>query len=223
MNRRSIVYGQRKNGTKFPAEISISKIKVNGKLEFTAIVRDISERELLLEELHHQATTDGLTGAKNRLFFEQELKLLVKRVPSYHADLSLLLIDLDHFKLVNDSHGHGVGDQVLIGFVQAVADVLDESHTFARYGGEEFIILLPDFTQIQANELAQNICRICADKRHVRNITSTVSIGVSAFNPELDDCESFIHRADMALYQAKSQGRNQVQIHICDSSSKEHS
>jgi len=221
MSRRSIVYGQRKDGSKFPAEISISKIKVNTKLEFTAIVRDISERERLLEELHHQATTDGLTGIKNRLFFEQALTQTMKRSAQSNSSLAILLIDLDHFKLVNDNHGHAIGDRVLITFAQSVGALLDEHQLFARYGGEEFIVLLPDLSQTQAHDIAQQICVTCANQKHPKGIRSTVSIGVSLYNQLIDDNDSFIHRADMALYQAKAQGRNQVQFKTCDYLSNE--
>ena len=221
MSRRSIVYGQRKNGSKFPAEISISKMNVNGKSEFTAIVRDISERERLLEELHHQATTDGLTGIKNRLFFEQELTQTMKRSAQSNSSLAILLIDLDNFKLVNDNHGHAIGDRVLITFAQTVGALLEEHQLFARYGGEEFIVLLPELSQTQAHDNAQLIFVTCANQKHDKGVRSTVSIGVSLYNRAIDDNDSFIHRADMALYEAKAQGRNQVQFKTCDYISSE--
>ena len=124
MSSRSIVYGQRKDNTMFPAEISISKMKVNSKLEYTAIVRDISEQSRLLEELQLQAMTDGLTGLKNRIFLDKVLKREIEQIEHSRSDLSLLLIDIDHFKTVNDSYGHAVGDQVLVGFAKIITNMI---------------------------------------------------------------------------------------------------
>jgi diguanylate cyclase (GGDEF)-like protein len=213
MSSCSIVYGQKKNGSIFPAEISISKIMVSSKLEFTAIVRDISERSRLLEELQHQAMTDGLTGLKNRLFLDKELE---REIEQTNNTLSLLLIDLDHFKLVNDGHGHAVGDNVLIGFSKTVSSLLKPHHTFARYGGEEFIVLLPDTNQQQAIKIANELCLACANKVHINDIKCTVSIGVSVFESGVDDADSLIQRADIALYKTKSAGRNCAKFKSCD-------
>ncbi|NRA72456.1 MAG: diguanylate cyclase [Gammaproteobacteria bacterium] len=213
MSARNVVYGQRKDGSTFPAEVSISKMQVDSKVEFTAIVRDISERSRLLEELQHQATTDVLTGLKNRVYLDKELDNEILRLECCTRPLSLLMLDIDHFKLVNDNHGHAVGDQVLICFSKTIQALLQQHHVFARYGGEEFIILLPDETVEQAIKIANNIRQACCDKLHVNDIKCTVSIGVSLFTPNSDNADSFIKRADIALYQAKAQGRNCVKFH----------
>ena len=212
MSSRSIVYGQRKDNTMFPAEISISKMKVNSKLEYTAIVRDISEQSRLLEELQLQAMTDGLTGLKNRIFLDKVLKREIEQIEHSRSDLSLLLIDIDHFKTVNDSYGHAVGDQVLVGFAKIITNILDEGFTFARYGGEEFVILLPGVNQQLAHEIANNICDISRAEVHINKITCTVSVGVSVFNPGGDSADTLLHRADIALYKAKAAGRDCVEL-----------
>ena len=145
----------------------------------------------------------------------------MKRSAQSNSSLAILLIDLDNFKLVNDNHGHAIGDRVLITFAQTVGALLEEHQLFARYGGEDFIVLLPELSQTQAHDIAQRICVTCANQKHAKGVRSTVSIGVSLYNRAIDDNDSFIHRADMALYEAKAQGRNQVQFKTCDYISSE--
>jgi diguanylate cyclase (GGDEF)-like protein/PAS domain S-box-containing protein len=217
MMERSVIYGLRKNGTEFPAEITISKIDVIGEMEYTAIVRDVSERTRLLDELERSATTDPLTGLKNRACLTDKMDELITVNKRYGHTFSIILIDLDHFKQINDSHGHDVGDEVLKRFAQRVLPLFREVDLLARYGGEEFVGLLPD-TQLEgAAELAERLRKTIEDRKIDANdqgdVKFTVSIGVAQFGVN-DDARTIFKRSDGALYRAKEAGRNRVE---CDS------
>jgi len=166
-------------------------------------------------ELEHLNTLDGLTGLKNRAFFDQTLKQDMKRAVRFQSHLSLLLIDIDHFKKINDVHGHLVGDECLRRLSALLQELIRrETDTVARYGGEEFVVILPDNNREQALIIAEKI----RQDVEVMNLLSgktqislTVSLGVSSTVPEIGASEvAFIERADNNLYKAKHNGRNQV-------------
>jgi len=209
MSSRSIVYGQHKNGSIFPAEISISKIDVDGEMEFTAVVRDISERSQLLEQLHHQANTDSLTGVFNRLYLNTQLAKYIDYAQKEQWPLTLLMIDLDNFKQINDIAGHAGGDDVLRAFVLEAGRAINVAHTLGRYGGEEFIVLLQKQDLDTALEQAERV-RIACQNNRVKDIQYTVSIGVVELSLG-EVLHQFVDRADKALYLAKRLGRNRVQ------------
>jgi diguanylate cyclase len=168
-----------------------------------------------LEQARHAAYIDALTGILNRRGFDQELAQLVQQADAKPTEFSLLIMDIDHFKAVNDEHGHLAGDKVL----QALAYLLN-THTkggdsTARFGGEEFAVLLPQ-TQIEdAEKVAQNI-RSHVEKMVLKRPRTgellsaiTASIGVGSYRPG-ETANELIHRCDKALYQAKKLGRNRV-------------
>lgn len=177
-----------------------------------ALRREVSERQRLQEDLEHLANTDGLTGLSNRRFFMHQLAGELARRQRYGHPLSLLMLDLDHFKQVNDQWGHGVGDEALRRFADSVQCCLRTQDLAGRLGGEEFAILLPETGENVARPVAE---RIRARMEHTPIATTeghchvTVSIGVTQAE-DSDDLESLLRRADEAMYAAKERGRNRV-------------
>ena len=179
-------------------------------LLLTAIGGSLMATDQLRAELEHLASKDSLTGAlTRRAFFEQAENELARSRRS-HQPVSLLALDLDHFKDVNDQHGHQTGDRVLADFVQRAQAMLRRPTLFARFGGEEFIALLPDTDQPEAWQVAE---RIRTSSNMQTDLPSThVSIGQATYRPSTEETLSqLINRADKALYRAKAHGRNRVE------------
>jgi diguanylate cyclase (GGDEF)-like protein len=167
------------------------------------------------EGLIRFAFTDFLTGLKTRGYFEQQLDLEIKRAERKRTPIALLMIDIDHFKSLNDTYGHHVGDQVLRDVSAVLMKELREVDTAARYGGEEFVIVLPETNTAGAMQVANRIRRgveqakfFAGSPRQVEHLT--ISIGVAIFEQDAQTKRELIESADAALYAAKSAGRNQV-------------
>lgn len=167
------------------------------------------ELQQAMAELERAAGTDRLTGAWNRRRFEEGAAILISLARRRKGPVSMLLFDLDHFKRVNDEHGHAVGDEVLTETVRRVREHLRESDALVRWGGEEFIVLTPVTRLEGALSLAENIRLAVAAHPFPKIGHLTLSIGVAEFAPGMD-LESWIRSADDAMYHAKSQGRNRV-------------
>jgi diguanylate cyclase (GGDEF)-like protein/PAS domain S-box-containing protein len=216
MDERSRVHGRHKDGTLFPVEIAISKMNVDGMVEFTAVIRDITDRVRLLELLERQAATDPLTGLANRREFFEVARSQFAAAQKDGTAVSIQMIDVDHFKLVNDTHGHDGGDEVLRLLARVGQQTVRHLDVFARYGGEEFIVLMPETDHAQAVAMAERI-RLIFDRQSFVHTWSrepvpfTISTGVATLRASDEDIESIIKRADEALYRAKDGGRNRVQ------------
>jgi len=213
MDERNRVFGLHRDGTLMPVEAAISKINVNGRLEFTAIMRDISDRIRLMDLLQKEAATDELTGLPNRRTFMDTAANLFQSSES----VSLLLLDIDHFKKVNDTYGHDAGDEVLRALADGGRTYSRANDVFARIGGEEFAVLLPETDLEQACAIAEKL-RMAFERQDLRHfwltsdpIPFTVSIGVATRVPSEDRVEEVLKRADQALYRAKEGGRNRVE------------
>lgn len=174
--------------------------------------------------LEHETHTDPLTGVYNRRFMEQRLREEVSKARRYDFELALLMLDLDHFKRVNDELGHQAGDQVLIEISNLFDCELRDSDILARYGGEEFLIIATNTAPTAAAALAERL-RICIEAHTFltdfseaaqQGIHITVSIGVASFADSSNDEESLIKLADRNLYRAKHGGRNQVVAGVPD-------
>ena len=166
-------------------------------------------------QLQEQATTDSLTGIFNRRHFLELAEREFQRTLRYKDDLSLLMIDLDFFKKVNDHHGHAAGDKVLIGFTDICRKNLREIDIFGRLGGEEFAILLPQTSINEAKITAERLRSLVAQSdmdTGNQKLRMTISIGVASLKPEEDKLSAVLKRADDAVYEAKRNGRNQVAL-----------
>ncbi|MDO6445741.1 GGDEF domain-containing protein [Colwellia sp. 1_MG-2023] len=177
----------------------------------TIFINQIESNE---EQLRLQATTDSLTGIANRRYFFEKLNQLIFQEKEYPRPLSILLIDFDHFKQINDKYGHFSGDICLTEICTLTTSLLREQDIFARLGGEEFVIALPETTLQEANQIAERI-RLNISEHNIMlpqqpNFNCSVSIGIASnANPD-DDLDKILLHADEALYQAKSYGRNRT-------------
>jgi diguanylate cyclase (GGDEF)-like protein len=167
-----------------------------------------------LKETQHLAITDSLTQLHNRRHLYTLGKLEFKRAQRHATPLSLLMIDIDHFKKINDSYSHATGDQVLVDFAQELRKKTRDIDIIGRYGGEEFVVILPSTPQKDAAELAERLRHQIEEKitpaTADEKMMITVSIGVASLDEEIHSLESLLDTADTALYEAKRSGRNRV-------------
>jgi two-component system cell cycle response regulator len=179
------------------------------------------ERNRMMEKLQKLAVTDGLTGLFNSRHFFTQLELEVDRSSRYKHPLSLLLIDIDHFKDYNDSFGHLEGDKVLVRFSQILRSCLRANDSAFRYGGEEFTVILPETGAEMARTVAQRIRTAVETEIFTpptgRSVSKTISIGVTECCPS-EEMTAFINRADAAMYLSKQNGRNRVSVLLADPS-----
>lgn len=171
---------------------------------FIGIITDLQQK------LEMQATIDPLTGALNRRQLEEFIETAIAQHGRSGAPASVLILDLDHFKSINDEYGHAIGDAVLKDVVTAISSRNRRADRLFRIGGEEFLLLLPDTGQSAAIGVAETMRQLIESGPLVPERTVTVSIGVSELSPG-DTMESWLKRADDALYRAKQQGRNVVE------------
>jgi diguanylate cyclase (GGDEF)-like protein len=180
-------------------------------LKNTQLKKEILARHKIEKELVHLATIDPLTSIPNRRKFDDVLHYELNRDSRYKNKLSLIFCDLDYFKLINDGHGHKIGDDVLKEFTQLVCRNIRKTDIFARWGGEEFILLLPE-TDIQtALRTAEKLRKKTREFDFSYIEMMTASFGVTQFI-DGDDEATFIKRADDALYIAKKNGRDRVEV-----------
>ena len=199
-------------------EISASVVRDAEDRERDTVVgvfADVTERKTMLEEMCRLARTDSLTGLWNRGYFMELAEREAARSRRMDGPLSLLILDVDFFKNVNDSHGHDAGDKALTGLADTLTRAVREVDVVARYGGEEFVVLLPDTPDREAcavaGRIAECVRRTPLDCGQVR-LSLTVSIGLASLERE-DDLDNLLKFADIALYAAKKKGRDRVEVY----------
>jgi diguanylate cyclase (GGDEF)-like protein/PAS domain S-box-containing protein len=215
--------GQRRDGVLIDIEAHSSVMQMGGKSVLISLMIDITERirvereiQALQDQLREQAIRDPLTGLYNRLplneFFDRELRMAQRR----RQPISMVLVDLDHFKTVNDTYGHQAGDEVL----RVLGDLIRQSYRASdipcRYGGDEFLILVPDMALELACERTEHLRKALEETSivHGTSLTHiTASFGVATFPQHGDTPDALIAAADRALYTAKKCGRNQVKCY----------
>jgi diguanylate cyclase (GGDEF)-like protein len=165
--------------------------------------------EIASKRLEKIATTDMLTGAYNRHFLVDQVTGEIAEARRYGQKIGLLMLDIDHFKHINDQFGHVAGDQVLKDLVTRIQEQLREADTLARWGGEEFLVLLPHCTLDDTLGLAEKLRKLIADSAFPDVGSVQISIGASEYRPRETFIE-WLNRTDQALYRAKSEGRNTV-------------
>ena len=200
-----------KNGSRVAAEMQvIPHLDENGRVvEILGVTRDITERKVFEAELRRLAVTDPVTGVWNRRHGEELLSADLSAAHDDGQSLSLLMLDVDNFKAINDTRGHQAGDRVLVEIGRRLVAVCRDTDMVARWGGEEFVILLRDCTLQEGVRIAEEIRATIADTPFIDAGAVTVSIGVAEATPR-DDLTSWVARADEALYEAKGSGRNTV-------------
>ncbi len=197
----------------------------NGKINVCIIIKDVTEYvnfSRKIEEMKDMTKTlveianyDALTSIANRGYIESQLKQEFSRAKRYRSEFSLLILDIDHFKNVNDDHGHLAGDEVLKQLSETLSEQIRESDLFGRFGGEEFIVILPnaseDETTIVAEKLRLSVEKLVITYKSI-DINVTISQGVTQYSPDIKDYLQMLHDADLALYHSKKNGRNQTSL-----------
>ncbi|WP_067461103.1 GGDEF domain-containing protein [Actinomadura macra] len=177
------------------------------------------QRSLMHQQLQAAARTDSKTGLLNAATWQREAGTELSRAQRTHDPLALLLIDIDHFKRVNDTHGHLVGDQVLVGVASTLCHQLRDYDVVGRFGGEEFVVLLPGTDTVEACRVAERLrgrVRRLAVPAEEGTVAVTVSVGVSLLRTHGEDLIELLASADLALYRAKSSGRDRVCLPALD-------
>ncbi|HEY8210486.1 MAG TPA: GGDEF domain-containing protein [Myxococcaceae bacterium] len=165
------------------------------------------------DEIYRLTTVDGLTQISNRRFFEEALEREISRCNRYNREMSLVLIDLDHFKQINDRYGHLAGDTVLKQIASAIQRKIRKEDVFARYGGEEFALILPEVDLKGAASMAEKVRKLVGGHKFEfdgQRIPVTVSAGVAVLTDTQREPADVVRAADARLYEAKSTGRNKV-------------
>ncbi|RDE24433.1 EAL domain-containing protein [Motiliproteus coralliicola] len=211
------IWNKRKDGTLFPEWLSISAIKgANGDIEeYVAVFTDITQHKENEEQIRYQANYDALTGLPNRTLLSDRLKQAIASAKREQWMLGILFLDLDHFKVVNDTFGHAVGDELLQLVAARIKACLRESDTIARFGGDEFVILLQDIAETDsvaqvATYIIDQITR--GFSLNGREISIGASIGITIYPDDAANADTLLQNADMAMYQAKERGRSTYQF-----------
>ena len=206
--------GRHKNGTEFPIELTVGTHRIDGGQIHVGVIRDITERKLNEDNLRKLANTDGLTGVLNRRSFTDEGNRLFTLAERHDRHLAVLMIDADHFKSVNDNHGHDIGDVVLKLLAREVSLALRSTDVFGRLGGEEFAALLPETDPAGAEELAWKIVEtvrgLSVPLPDGKSLKFTVSVGIGCRNKAISSLDALMKESDNALYVAKHSGRNRA-------------
>lgn len=193
------------------ANIALAFFRLNRRLKI-----QISESDALRGELEQMAFTDFLTGVANRRYFIKSFNSELERIKRYKTEMALVEIDLDHFKNINDTHGHLFGDSALCHFVKMTQSILRHNDIFGRTGGEEFCVVLPETDMIGAKVFAERLM-VKLDETPIphdnKKVILSASMGISNVTPN-DTAEEVIGRADEALYEAKNSGRHAIRFKI---------
>jgi len=207
---------RKKNGDLYWEDASMSPIKNEQGVitHFVGVKEDITERKQEEETMRQLAYHDPLTGLPNRLLFKDRLTIALAQANRNRQKLAVMLFDLDHFKDVNDTLGHSVGDQLLKAVGKRLTGLLRKNDTVARMGGDEFLLLLPEMKKLEdASTIAKRVMGTVR-KPYVINgykLRITASIGVAVYPDDGQDDDSLMNHADNAMYRAKKDGRNTYQ------------
>ncbi|MBI3726782.1 MAG: EAL domain-containing protein [Burkholderiales bacterium] len=216
----ALLRNYRKDGTQFWNELHISPVKdATGAAttHFVSVINDVSERVNYQKELEYQATHDSLTGLANRNLLNDRITQAIAWAKRQDLSVGLMLLDLDHFKLINDASGHGAGDEMLKQVANRLSHCVRETDTVARLGGDEFVIILTDLPEtgdvdIVAEKILAALSRPFEINGH--DVFVTASIGISLYPRDGDHGEILLRYADIAMYRVKEHGRNSVRQFI---------
>jgi diguanylate cyclase (GGDEF)-like protein/PAS domain S-box-containing protein len=215
INKRIEITALDRDGREFPVELAVVPLYRDDAVSFCAFIRDIRERKKAEETIRHLAYHDVLTGLPNRVLFEERLRIELAQARRSRQKVAVMCLDLDRFKIVNDTVGHSGGDQLLQEVASEFAETIREGDAVARVGGDEFSFLLPGVERAEdAAVVAERVLNII---RHPRVIAGqrfrvTTSIGITIFPRDGENVESLIRNADTAMYRAKERGRDNFQV-----------
>ena len=211
------IFGRRKDGSEFAASVFLVRTGAGTfNAGYAAVIRDISENKKTEDELLRLAATDPLTGAFNRREFTSLADQESQRANRYNRPLSIMMLDLDHFKKLNDTYGHAAGDKALQKFTTLCCNTLRTVDVFGRWGGEEFVTLLPETDSEGASIIAERLRKLVSQSILVFNdqkISLTTSIGIAQYRSGEVTVEGPLSRADSAVYDAKKAGRNRISVY----------
>lgn len=208
--------GITKDRSRFACELVVTTCSYKGRKARVTAIRDISERKRAEEIINHMAYYDTLTNLPNRVMFNNHLQAALATGRSEGNTVALMFLDLDRFKMINDTLGHAMGDQLLQGVAQRLRYCAGEDVMVARMGGDEFTVLMPTITLVEeATRLAQVIIDVLRQPFKIEGfeIHTTTSIGISLFPQDGDDAQMLMKNADTAMYRSKEQGRNNYALY----------
>ncbi|MDP2077051.1 MAG: EAL domain-containing protein [Sulfuricurvum sp.] len=203
---------KRKDGTNYIYSINIAPVldKEGKTTHYIAIEEDISEQKKTQEKIHYLANFDPLTALPNRMQMDDHLQYTLNLAKRNEGSFALIFLDLDHFKSINDTLGHSIGDLLLMELSKRLSAAVREEDTVSRMGGDEFILLLPETDANGAAQVAQKLLSSIANPFKLANheLTVTASIGIALYPSDGTDIETLSKNADVAMYRAKQEGRN---------------
>jgi diguanylate cyclase (GGDEF)-like protein/PAS domain S-box-containing protein len=206
----------RKDGTSFPVEYTSTPIFEDGEIAGAVVTfRDITERKALEQQLHHQAFHDPLTRLPNRALFMDRLERALTRANRRSTKVAVLFTDLDNFKVINDSLGHEVGDQLLVAVAERLKTCLRPEDTAARLGGDEFTVLVEDIARVgEVVQIAERIAEILQPPFALEDqeVFATVSTGIALNSPAQEQSADLLRHADLAMYRAKHRGKARYEV-----------
>jgi diguanylate cyclase (GGDEF)-like protein/PAS domain S-box-containing protein len=211
LGQRLSLTAQRADGSEFPAELTITRLQLPGRAMFTGHIRDITDRVRTETALRDRAYHDPLTGLANRAQLEERLAGALERARANATSVVLLYVDLDRFKLVNDSFGHAVGDEILTLAGRRMERTLRASDLLARHGGDEFLILLADVdgdAQRVADAVARKVVHALTEPFAISGLEFQIeaTVGVSVFPDDAESADALLRHADAAMYAGKGKG-----------------
>ncbi len=211
----------RKDGSTFPATVQGSPAVIGGRQASVGTIVDISTQKSAEQRIRELADYDVLTGLPNRRLLRERFTQLQAAAERDKAELALIFLDLDHFKRVNDSLGHSVGDELLCEVARRLGSVVRRVDTLARLGGDEFIFAMPGFHTAAAADVARRLIDVFARPFEVagHELTVTPSLGISIYPHDGEDLETLLRNADTAMYRAKEIGRNAFQFYASEMNS----
>ena len=217
LSRRMELEAIHRDGHRFPVELTIWPVSSGTTVRFNALIDDITARKELEDQLRHQALHDSLTGLANRVLFSDRVQHAIDRSGlGPQSSLAVLFLDLDDFKTVNDSLGHGAGDELLVAVGRRISDALRPGDTAARLGGDEFGVLLEDGGVIAPEAVATSLLEAFAPPFviHDKQVQMNASIGIAVGTPDTTGPEDMLRNADLAMYVAKQRGKGRYETYV---------